>query len=91
MSTNRQNRTRIIDEISRAITKVEGPVEGCTWSEFDESTREVFTTEVHAILDAELNHRFGEESRVNVKIREALERIGEHLVRGTVTEQGNNV
>jgi len=81
MSQHQQNWERIISELRTAIDQVEGPVPGRDWSEFSEATKEVFTEQVRAILDAELDNRFGEETRVNVKIKNALEAIGEQLMR----------
>lgn len=85
MSQHQQNWTRIVAELHRAIDKVEGPVEGRSWAECSEETKTTFTQQVQAILDAELNNRFGEETRVNVKIKGALEAIGEQLMRDPAT------
>jgi hypothetical protein len=81
MSQHQQNWTRIISELHKAIDKVDGPVEGREWSGCTDETKATFTQQVQAILDAELNNRFGEENRVNVKIKGALEAIGEQLMR----------
>lgn len=81
MSQHQQNWDRIISELRKAIDQTEGPVQGRDWSEFSEETKDVFTQQVQAILDAELSNRFGEETRVNIKIKNALEAIGEQLVR----------
>jgi hypothetical protein len=93
MSQHQQNWERIIAELRTAIDQVEGPVAGRDWSEFGETTKEVFTEQVQAILDAELSNRFGEETRVNVKIKNALEAIGEQLMRdsGPTGEVVSNV
>ena len=81
MSQHQQNWKRIISELHKAIDQVEGPVEGREWSEFGDVTKEAFSTQVQTILEAELSNRLGEETRVNVRIKNALEAIGEQLMR----------
>jgi hypothetical protein len=81
MSQHQQNWNRINTELHKAVDRLDGPIEGRDWSEFGDDTKEVFTSQIKAILEAELSHRFGDETRVNVKIRGALEAVGEQLVR----------
>lgn len=81
MSQHQQNSDRINAELHKAVERLDGPIEGRSWSEFGDDTKAVFTSQIEAILDAELSHRFGDESKVNVRIREALETIGEQLAR----------
>jgi hypothetical protein len=87
MSQHQQNWERINSELLRAIDAIDGPVEDYEWSQLDEATKEVFTQQVKNILDAELSNRSGEETRVNVRIRNALEAIGEQVARVTGTNQ----
>jgi hypothetical protein len=86
MSQHQQNWDRIISELRKSIDRIEGPVEGRDWSEFGDTTKDVFTTHMETILEAELSNRLGEETRVNVRIKSALEAIGEQLVRDSATQ-----
>jgi|GEM_PF-4797469 len=88
MSQHQQNWERIISELRKSIDQIEGPVEGRDWLEFGDTTKNVFTAHVQTILEAELSNRLGEETRVNVKIKNALEAIGEQLVRDGAMQAG---
>jgi hypothetical protein len=88
MSQHQQNWERIITELHKVVDQLDGPVDGCTWSEFGDETRDVFTAQIEEILEAELSHRVGDETRVNVKIKDALVVIGEQLVRGAASADG---
>lgn len=79
--SQQQNWNRIRAELQKAISESDGPIEGKSWSELGDDTKEVFTAQIITILEAELSNRAGEETRVNVKIRTALEAIGEQLTR----------
>jgi hypothetical protein len=81
MSQHQQNWDRIISELRKSIDQIEGPIEGRDWAELGDDTKDVFASQVQSILEAELSNRLGEEMRVNVKIKKALETIGEQLVR----------
>jgi hypothetical protein len=83
MSQHQQNWERISSELLKAIDTTDGPVEDLEWAQLDDRTKTVFTEQVQNILEAELSNRFGEETRVNVKIRNALESIGEQIARDT--------
>ena len=85
MSQHQQNWNRINSELRKAIDQLDGPIEDHGWSEYRDDTKNVFETQIESILDAEVSHRFGDESRVNIRIREALEAIGEQLARDTAT------
>ena len=82
MSQHQQNWHRILAELHKAARQLDGPIDGREWSDFGDDTKEVFISQIEAILEAELSHRFGDESRVNVRIKDALIAVGEQLVRG---------
>lgn len=81
MSQHQQNWRRINSELRKAVQELDGPVESRPWGEFDEDMVEVFTRHVSAILEAELNHRVGDEWSVNPRIKESLIAIGEEILR----------
>lgn len=81
MSQYQQNWNRINAELRNAVDRLSGPTDEHDWSEFGTMAKNVFTAQVVGILQAEFSHRFGDESRVNVRIRKALENVGEQIVR----------
>lgn len=76
-----QNWKRIVTELDKAVDALDGPIAGRAWSEYSPETKEVFHAQTEAILEAELNHRVGDEATVYPAIKEALKIIGEQLVR----------
>lgn len=95
MTHRQQNWERILSELRKAVRTLDGPIEGHAWSEYSEDMKEMFASQIETILKAELDHRLGDEWKVNVKIQEALVAIGEELTRsvarGRAGEEGYNV